>query len=285
MGGLQNLGNTCFLNSIMQMLFSIYDLNKQLTPLVATNADIFLLDEYRKLYEISRSNDVCPRGFIQALQIVTNDKKRASFFPDQQDASECLQFIIECFHNASGISLEETYSSNDLRQVCKPYSYIAELFYGVITSTLTYEGNIVSTVYQPFFILDLPIVAPTLEECIQHYTLPEPIDEPWLQESTGQQLKVVKQMQITTLPPYLWICLKRFHNNQTKDDRPVAIPNILFGIYELIGICNHFGNYHGGHYTASIKDNTWKHYNDLQVNDIGGMPSTHHTYLMVFRKN
>ena len=286
MGGLQNLGNTCFLNSLLQLLFSLDEWNSKLTPYVASTADIFILDEYRKLYEITREHDVVPKGFIQALHIVTCDKKKSSFFPHQQDASECLQFIIECFHNALSKKIEGNYPEHDLRHLCKPFSLVNELFYGVSSSTLVSEEKVVSVVYQPFFMLELPITSLSLEECIMNYTSPEKIDEPWYQESTKTHIQVTKQIQITTLPYYLFVVLKRFHNNQTKDTRRVTIPLRLFDKYDLMGLCNHYGGYPGGHYTSMIREseNIWKHYNDIQVEQMMNPPMDN-AYLILFRKN
>jgi ubiquitin C-terminal hydrolase len=38
-------------------------------------------------------------------------------------------------------------------------------------------------------------------------------------------------------------------------------------IYNLYGVCNHYGNVLGGHYTSFVKNtnNKWIHYNDTQV--------------------
>ena len=41
-------------------------------------------------------------------------------------------------------------------------------------------------------------------------------------------------------------------------------------IYDLYGICNHFGDVGGGHYSAYIKNNNgkWYHFNDTSVEEI-----------------
>jgi ubiquitin C-terminal hydrolase len=41
-------------------------------------------------------------------------------------------------------------------------------------------------------------------------------------------------------------------------------------IYDLYGVCNHFGNVLGGHYTSFVKNTNekWYHYNDTQVQHI-----------------
>ena len=129
-----------------------------------------------------------------------------------------------------------------------------------------------TTVEETFFSLDVP-VRPTLRESMRAYFAPEEVE--W----NGK--KVMKWYELVEMPTLLWITLKRFDNKNRKQDGFVDIPLEMDG-YELIGVCNHFGNTRGGHYTAMVKKERWYEYNDEVIQPTN--PITNHAYCLLFRK-
>jgi ubiquitin C-terminal hydrolase len=98
-------------------------------------------------------------------------------------------------------------------------------------------------------------------------------------EWMGKQ--VFKWYEIKEYPTLLWITLKRFDNRNQKNNSFVQIPMEMDG-YELISICNHFGNTRGGHYTATVKKDQWYECNDELIKP--AHPNTNHAYCLLFRK-
>jgi len=193
----------------------------------------------------------------------------------------------------------------------KEYSECLQWFYGVYASqimssssssslsesTTTTTNNILSTKTEPFFVLHLPIVSlqrdpwtrsdvVTLEQCFDMFVSEEYLEDGWYNEETKRkEYPVKKKISFWNFPPILVIALKRFQGNGTKNNASVEYPldlnlsKYVIGYraheyqYELFGVCNHFGNVGGGHYTALAKhsgDGRWRYYNDGVVDEVKG---------------
>jgi ubiquitin C-terminal hydrolase len=135
-------------------------------------------------------------------------------------------------------------------------------------------------------ILNIPINGDTLTDCLDYF-----IEERNTEGYRCKNCKKINEMKITTnivsASPILYISLERFMKiNQmmvTKNSKSIKIPQYLdiekycnFIIkktnckYRLRAIINHYGQYHGGHYTAycrdMIDDESWYEFDDSRVN-------------------
>ena len=106
----------------------------------------------------------------------------------------------------------------------------------------------------------------------------------WFNEKTGKKENIQKRMVIWNFPNVLVITLKRFSGDgENKLNTLVNFPldhlnlsryvngyNPQQSIYELYGVCNHYGYILGGHYTSFVKNasDEWVHYNDSNVSII-----------------
>jgi len=231
---LKNLGNTCFVNSILHFL-SIPELHQWFTT---ATKDSLLFQEYKAMHQLMMEGHegIVPNRFVAVLYHVLPFRRF-----QQEDAHELLLYLLD--------------------EIQCP------LFQGKKISHID-----TTTVEEPFFSLEVP-VRPTLAESMHDYLAPEEVE--WMGK------KVQKWYEIIEFPTLLCITLKRFDNRNQKNTSMVHIP-LEMKEYELVAICNHYGNTRGGHYTAMVKKDKWYECNDEIIQPCH--PNTNHAYCLLFRK-
>jgi ubiquitin carboxyl-terminal hydrolase 8 len=244
--GLANLGNTCFLNSSMQVLHHVYELNSILDNIniQLDTDDGSLVNEWNDLRILMWSNNgvISPNKFVNGVHVLAS-KKNMDIFTGwaQNDMPEFLLFILDAMHKAISRPvtmkiigkkknpvdttavrcyelLKEAYS--------KEYSEIMQLFYGISVTTITSMDGKTTYSIKPeqYFILNLEVmteetkVLSTLDECFRHFTKEESIigDNAWYNENTGQKEDILKKIQFWNFPNILVITLKRFSIDGTR---------------------------------------------------------------------
>ncbi|KAG2469983.1 UBP2 hydrolase, partial [Polypterus senegalus] len=202
--GLRNLGNTCFMNSILQCLSNTRDLrdyclqNSHRRDLNNNSrSNTALMEEFAKLIQTlwtsSGSEAVSPSEFKTQIQ------KYAPRFVgyNQQDAQEFLRFLLDGLHNeVNRVMVRPKAIMEDLdhltddekgKRMWKKYleredSRIVDLFVGQLKSSLTCnECGYCSTVFDPFWDLSLPIAKKgygevSLMDCIRLFTKEDVLD-------------------------------------------------------------------------------------------------------------
>jgi len=314
--GLANLGNTCFMNSALQCLSHSYDLNNFLKAgaykkRLNKKAEALILLEWDKLRTMIWSENciISPGGFLSSVQKVAKIKDKAIFTGfAQNDFTEFLTFILDCFHTAiyrevdMQITGETVTETDKLAKNCftmmknmykKEYSEMLGLFYGIHVSKIsTPENEYLSSAPEPFLTLDLslPIESQinnkpcTISECLDNYTKVEVLEgDNKYETDSGERVVAHKQILFWSLPEILIISIKRFSNSVKKNQSLVNFPladldmsKYVVGydkesyVYDLYGICNHGGSVFGGHYTASIKNanEKWYSFNDATITEI-----------------
>ena len=328
--GLANLGNTCFMNTAIQCLthsdtFNNFLNTNKYKSKINKKIDSLILIEYNKLREMMWSENcvIGPGGFLTAIQKVAGIKDRSLFTGfAQNDLTEFLIFIIDCFHESLKREVEMKINGtiknpkDILAKRCyqmmrdmykKEYSEMLNLFYGIsVTQIKDYTTNeVLSVAPEPFSVLSLSIPKRkgcTIFDCLDFYTQNEFLtdDNKWYNEKTEQKEDVLKNTIFWSLPNILIIELKRYTNNISKINTIVTTPihnldlsKYVSGydseksIYDLFGTINHSGNVFGGHYTTNIKNakGKWYNFNDTFINNIEDKNIIDaHTYCLFYRK-
>ena len=103
--GLANIGNTCYLNSCMQLLSHTYELNElldkhnlELNNCVESN----VYNEWNQLRKMmwSENCSIAPYRFVKTIQEVSRLKNNIFTEFSQNDVFEFLLFIIDCLHES-----------------------------------------------------------------------------------------------------------------------------------------------------------------------------------------
>ncbi len=257
MTGIENMGNTCFLNVCMQILSHTYELNEFLDSSkfktqLKDNDDAVISTEWNDLRKVMWSSNgvVTPSRFVNNVMVIAKRKKRDLFTGfSQNDMPEFLMFIIDCIHNSVSRSVEMTIKgkienvmdknavecNKMLKEIyTKEYSEIYEMFYGISFTEIVSKDHKTQHVFRPesYFMINLQIlngdnVMKDIYECFDFYTQPEMLenDNAWYNEDTKQKEDVIKQTQFWNFPKILAINFNRYTpDGMSKINAHVSYP-------------------------------------------------------------
>ncbi|XP_034850503.1 ubiquitin carboxyl-terminal hydrolase 50 [Mirounga angustirostris] len=300
--GLRNLGNTCYMNAILQCLGSISPLveyflsGKYITALqkdcseVATAFAYVMTDMW-----LGDSECVSPEIFRSAL----GNLYPAFTKETQQDAQEFLIYVLNELHEAlKKYRRRRSYEKGSIPRCCRKViasesSIITQLFEGQLNYSImclkcescTYKNEV-------FTVLSLPIPSEyecSLQDCLQWFFQQDTLT--WNNQihcsfcETKQETAV--RASISKAPKIIIFHLKRFDilgTMKRKLRTDIHYPLINLDLtpyicpvfrkhpkYNLCAVVNHFGDLDGGHYTAFCKNSVtqaWYSFDDTRVSEI-----------------
>ena len=251
--GLANVGNSCYINSCMQLLSHTYELNDFLDKFnknkINNNMEAVIFKEWDKLRQLMWSENctIAPWGYIKAVQFVAK-KKNMDIFTGyaQNDVSEFLLFIIDCMHTGikrevemsiSGTVVNET---DTLAKECykmmqtmykSEYSELLNIFYGIsVTQIKSFDSDkVLSRTCEPFSLLSLSLPEKnmiSIFDCLDLYGKDEELcnENAWFNDKINRKEDVKKSTVFWSLPNILIVHLKRFNNANRKVHLMVSTP-------------------------------------------------------------
>lgn len=256
--GFENIGNSCYINATLQVLFMIPELCDLINTISRENK-LFLHNLYNLLRLVTSKQPLMEIDFRNFRTAVFKTKGKGCFTDNinqQQDAHEFLVFVLDQL------------GWNPLK------THTCTLF---DNDTKKHFGDIQASNH-----LSIEMNEGTLEQMIISYSAFEEMNEKISLKIDGEMKSVTtckRAIQINEYPPYLFVHLKRFKlvgEVMTKNSRRIELPlfkDLLIAEknYELIACINHHGDtIHIGHYTADIKKDTgeWIHCNDKNLSKI-----------------
>ncbi len=321
--GLENLGNTCYMNSCLQILIHLPQFIYK------------FIDSAPEFFEKSTKPTPISNMFYELLSNISNNQI-TSFSPSnfkdsftsihqeffgnlEHDTQEFCRFLLQDFNRElNRISTPSSYKKElkisnkkqmfiDYKNDClaKESSIITDLFIGYYSYQFTCVCGCKDYTFSQF--LDFPIQFPktfnsnfNLNSLIQENFKTEKIQSQENCRQCSRKTQLEQKIRIAELPQILILSLQRINQYlNTKNEAYVRyeekldlrdiidaeIYNANSTRYQLYAVTNHIGNLNTGHYYSYIRvNNEWYYFTDSKVVKANPQYNSNEVYTLFYIK-
>jgi uncharacterized UBP type Zn finger protein len=235
--GFYNIGNSCYLNSALQLIINNKDLCNEI---IKTENK---LSDFVKSYYNEDDDSLSPEPIKNIISRINKDFNNCK----QHDAFEFIIYLLEYIYSITKTNMYEL--ENNQRIKCKRKACL----------------NINNNIEKSNFLL-LDTNGETLDECYINLKKSEKLFENNAYYCNICKMDTIasKRTSINKWPKHLIIVLKRFTSDgRNKETKPIKCDIDFRHGYKLKGIIFHSGSLHGGHYIyIGFHNNKWILFND-----------------------
>jgi ubiquitin C-terminal hydrolase len=260
MNGLMNIGNTCYLNSGLQMLIHIEDLCNLILEYSDRSSILKVISNFINEYH-NGNNVLIPRD----IKSIVEQRQHMFMGFRQHDSAEFIVFLL--------VIIDE-----EIKKISKESNGIVPIF--SLESNVRVKCKLKACLNinehiekNNFLLLDINNDSKTLDDCYRLSKSSEILEESnYNCDKCKNKTIASKRSTVINWPNNLIVWLKRFKQKGMrvdKMDNMLEIPLEWRHNMKLQGFVIHSGGLHGGHYIyVGLVNNKWYLFNDSSVSEI-----------------
>lgn len=262
MKGFINIGNTCYLNSGLQMLIQNGDLCELILKYSAQSK---VLNKISKFINEYYSPGDIPISPLEIKKIV--EQKQDMFMGwNQHDSTEFIVHLLDTIDEEIKKIEPESHGIEPIFKI----DFTVHVKCKLRSCLKIYSHNEKNN----FLLLDIDDKCTSLNDAYRNHKSSEKLDSDnkYFCENCSDKRIASKRCEISKWPKYLFIWLKRFSQNGrkiTKNTQPIDVDLEWRHGNKLQGDVIHSGGLNGGHYIyVGKQNNQWYIFDDSSVTEI-----------------
>nr|XP_040035886.1 ubiquitin carboxyl-terminal hydrolase 17-like protein D isoform X2 [Gasterosteus aculeatus aculeatus] len=277
--GLKNEGATCYLNSVLQVLFMTKNFREAVKRHVCDNQANEFIDQLTSLFDDLQQHEAYTYNITKKLGIDN--------VYEQRDAAEYFEKILRLTSEAASQIFHGESTQKTKCSTCHNETDRSEAFW-----------------HLPLALGDFNSRDHSVEDDIEKYFRASHFSgkDQLYCDKCEEKSDATITCEIKHHPEVLMLLLKRFefdyqYMTYVKINQTVKVPFTLQipenQTYELYAVVDHVGDLRGGHYTATIRpqdDEKWYHFDDTRVSlmdyqpfQVDNFKTSTHAYLLFYR--